>query len=384
MKKLFIYLALVYGISMAKAQNIRKNYNEMTSSEISDYNAAIQIFWNGGSTSVNNHNWFALMHNTHFNTNIHSVGGGQNFTSFHRLFMLHWELLLKNTNPAYEYLNIAYWDWREDPTKNGLPTNSTNFPNFWAYSFLPIGNFTSWGTLSRPTSFPSGNSLPSFTSYNTALAQSVFLPNFSSDLESNNHNGPHVWTGGTMGGGFSPRDPIFFSHHSMVDKIWQDWEDQTAGIQSVFPTSPFAVPIYRTADAWIDNLDANSCADSRTIPFRYTNVNPLVNYDVWYAQHGKVVLDGANNADFVVNGNGKIYRYTTTGSPLGGQMCIGDLYRDASDNILPDNKGGFTVQAGTSAHFRAGAEIQLMPGSSFIAGGISEVSFKIITTPNGF
>lgn len=385
MKNLLICLSLLINATRINSQIIRKNYTEMTNSEIVDYNSAIQVLWASGSVAVNTHNWFGSTHNRHFSTNIHNGGGGQNFPSFHRYFLLHWELLLKNTHPNYEYLSIAYWDWREDPARNGLTTNSTNFPDFWAYSFLPISNFSSWGTLTRPVTFGSPSSLPAMADYDTALGISVFLPDFRFELEVSNHNGPHAWVGGTMNSNNSPLDPIFFSHHAMVDKIWQDWEDQTPGIQSVFPTPSYTIPGYNTSQFWIDNLYANDCADSRRIPFRYTTNAQVSDYDVWYAQHGKVILNGANNTDFVVNGNGKIYRYTTNGSPfLGGQMYIGDLRRDASDNILTDNKGGFSVAAGTSAHFRTGGEICLMPGSSFTAGGSSEISFKIITTPNGF
>ncbi len=387
MKKLNLYMCFFLCITWLNAQHIRKNYIELAASEITDYNAALQILWNAGSVAQNNHNWFASNHNTHFGTNIHSGGGGQNFTSFHRFMMLHWELMLKQTNPAYDYLNIAYWDWRSDPPKNATPVNSVNLPSFWAYAFLPIANFSTWAGLTRPTSFAAGTSpsLPTFTTYNTALGTSPFLPNFSSNLEGSNHNGPHGYVSGTMGGGFSPRDPIFYSHHSMVDKIWQDWEDQTTGLQSTFPGSPYSIPGYNIVHGWVEDLDANNTKDSRNIPFRISTANPIVNYDVWYAQNGKVILDGANGTDFLVNGNGKIYRYTTNGSPvLGGSIFIGDLFRDPSDNILADTKGGFQVPAGVTAHFRAGGDISLLPGTLINANATSEATFKIITTPNGF
>ncbi|XP_033754331.1 tyrosinase-like protein 1 [Pecten maximus] len=37
------------------------------------------------------------------------------------------------------------------------------------------------------------------------------------------HNGPHVWGGGTLQGiTTAPADPIFWFHHSFVDKLWSD------------------------------------------------------------------------------------------------------------------------------------------------------------------
>lgn len=393
MKTIFIYLSLVGCVSLASAQQIRKNYLEMTASEYADYDAALQIIWNGGGTAVGDHSWFANMHATHFFTNMHSGGGGENFTSFHRFFLLHWELMLQNSNPAYSYLNIGYWDWRDDPSKSiTVGINPGNAPNFLAYTFLPMSNFTTWTGLTRATTFPPpGAGLPFMANYNLALSRTSFMPpaanNFSQDLEFNNHNSPHGWIagGGTMGNTNSPLDPVFYSHHAMVDKIWQDWEDQNMGIQSVFPASPYIVPGYRTLHGWIDDLDANTCADSRSVPFRDNIMNPFVSYDVWYAENGKVVLDGANGSDFIVNGNGKIYRYTAnTPSGLFGSMYIGDVYRDPSNNILPDTKGGFVVPAGVSAHFRAGGDIVMLPGAAFYGSPTEEITFKIITAPNGF
>src|SRR6218665_1433680 len=338
MKNILISLSLVFCISMARAQHIRKNYQEMTAMEIADYDAALQIFWNSGSLAMNNHNWFAAMHNTHFGTNIHAGGGGQNFTSFHRFFLLHWELVLKSTNAAYSYLQLPYWDWRVDPPKTAAPVNPGTLPGFWAFSFLPLSNFSTWTGLTRTPSFAPGNSLmlPTMSTYASAMAQSPFFPNFSFDLEGNNHNGPHNYIGGTMASGTSPLDPIFYSHHAMVDKIWQDWEDDLVGQQTTFPSIPYTVPGYNTAHGWNDNLDANSCMDSRIIPFRWDFTVPFEDHDVWYAENGIVILDGANNTDFQVTGNNKIYRYTTNGSPvLGGSIYISDLMR-AGTSVVAD------------------------------------------------
>jgi hypothetical protein len=38
------------------------------------------------------------------------------------------------------------------------------------------------------------------------------------------HNRVHVWVGGTMGGGTSPDDPVFWLHHCNIDRIWALWQ----------------------------------------------------------------------------------------------------------------------------------------------------------------
>lgn len=38
------------------------------------------------------------------------------------------------------------------------------------------------------------------------------------------HNQVHVWVGGSMGPATSPNDPVFFLHHSNVDRMWALWQ----------------------------------------------------------------------------------------------------------------------------------------------------------------
>lgn len=46
------------------------------------------------------------------------------------------------------------------------------------------------------------------------------------------HNGPHVYIGGTLGRlSIAPADPVFFFHHSFIDKIWSDAQTQMANPQ---------------------------------------------------------------------------------------------------------------------------------------------------------
>jgi hypothetical protein len=35
----------------------------------------------------------------------------------------------------------------------------------------------------------------------------------------------------------SPKDPIFYLHHGMVDKLWQDWEDKPNTTSTYVKTS---------------------------------------------------------------------------------------------------------------------------------------------------
>lgn len=391
MIKLFFILFL-FSFSMMFSQNIRKNYLEMSPTEITDYRAALNLVWAGGTSAVGKGTYFATIHANHFGTNIHSArGDGSNFTSFHRFMLLHYEMMLKTSSTTYNYLCLPYWDWRNDPPKTtALPVSATNNPRFWLFNFIPLTAIPGWG-VTRSPSLSDISILPTTASYNTAMANPTFWSAtssaFSSNLESSNHNMPHVWVSGNMGTGTSPRDPIFFIHHCMVDKIWQEYEDKAVGVQSTYPTPNYQIPSYNLEEGWIDNLKAQDCVDSRKIPFRYLSTQTTSNYEVWYAENGSLILDGANNVNFSVIGTGKLYRYTAydwTTSSIKGKIYIGDYKRDASGNVVADNKGGFVVTSGNSCDVRAGSEIILGPNTTLTASTGKNITLKIISTPSGF
>lgn len=169
-------------------------------------------------------NDLALYHRAFFN--LDDVGDGSSldihmnlpdepekdiFLAWHRRQILELEHAIQGLFP---YLSVPYIDWTSD--------NSTNSP-VWDFDFL--GQFDEdWG-LNR--NLGASGQLPDSDNVQELL-------NFSSDyyLFSNNfergvvHAGPHNWVGGVMVGGSSPRDPIFYLHHTNVDRIWQEWEKE--------------------------------------------------------------------------------------------------------------------------------------------------------------
>ena len=59
----------------------------------------------------------------------------------------------------------------------------------------------------------------------------------SGSLEGTPHGPVHGWVGGDMGA-FSTagKDPVFFAHHSNIDKLWSDWHRLDS--QHMDPTDP--------------------------------------------------------------------------------------------------------------------------------------------------
>ena len=57
------------------------------------------------------------------------------------------------------------------------------------------------------------------------LPQYQSTTGFRSILEAGPHARPHLFIGGTQETTASPDDPIFFLHHSFVDKLFTVWQD---------------------------------------------------------------------------------------------------------------------------------------------------------------
>ena len=80
-------------------------------------------------------------------------------------------------------------------------------------------------TLRQPAA-PGSPDLPTADEVEQVLEATTFL-DFSAQVE-DLHNRVHVWTGGPEGHmtqiAFAAYDPIFWAHHTMIDRIWRLWQ----------------------------------------------------------------------------------------------------------------------------------------------------------------
>ncbi len=123
--------------------------------------------------------------------------------------------------------------------------------------------------------------------------------------------------------------------------------------------------------------------DSRYLPYQASSSAPVTQQEVWYAYNKKLVLDGMNGTPFNVTGTNRLYCYTAwNGTALNGEIYAGDLKRNASDNIVADNRGGITIKSGATCTFSAGSAVIMMPGFESEYGAVFETN--IVPTPCGF
>jgi hypothetical protein len=210
----------------------------------------------------------------------HGGSGRYSFLSWHRYFLVRFELELQSHVPG---VMLPYWDWTDPGTimtddflgpdgavatnevlsgyfgadAPGTPggTNPTPAPPWWPAGLLGwrlpafAGFTTHVGPLRRNLSGLAG--LPTATNLREALAMGTYHQ-FQNALESGAgltsfqpmHNGLHGWIGGHMSSPVaSPHDPIFYLHHCNIDRLWAMW--QADGHADEYPLSGGAAEHHR-------------------------------------------------------------------------------------------------------------------------------------------
>jgi tyrosinase len=77
----------------------------------------------------------------------------------------------------------------------------------------------------RPPAAPGNSGLPRASEVEAVIANYPDWHDFSYYVESLLHNRVHGWTGGFMGQvPIAAYDPIFWAHHTMVDRLWALWQ----------------------------------------------------------------------------------------------------------------------------------------------------------------
>lgn len=218
MEKYYTVLALLCIVYQVNAQSIRKDYLEMTDYEKTELVNAFYELRNGPDLF----NDLAVFHSDFFNFdntvdptrrdlhfNLPDEPEREIFLAWHRQQMFEMEQAVQKINPK---ISLAFWN-----TSNDQATNSP----LWNQDLM--GSFNVNWSLNR--NLGGDGPLPTPTEVNSLYGMSNFFQ-FSNELERRNvHRGAHVWTGGAMPTPLSPRDPIFYFHHSFVDFIWYNWEE---------------------------------------------------------------------------------------------------------------------------------------------------------------
>lgn len=145
------------------------------------------------------------------------------FLPWHRAYLWWLEQALQK---RVDRAALPWWDWtlqtdvppayaekRIGGRRNPLESSKMDVPN----NNPPLDRRTRRNTGTPPA-------LPTAGQIKNLIDNFTDFASFSDQLQ-NYHDSVHVWVGGDMGdtttAGF---DPIFFAHHTMIDRIWYLWQ----------------------------------------------------------------------------------------------------------------------------------------------------------------
>lgn len=182
------------------------------------------------------------------------------FLPWHRAYLYFFERALRD---QVADTMLTWWDWRRPTTGEPIPPafadrRVASSPNpLFAAKVDPLalkqgrdqGMKIGATTARQPA--PAAR-LPSKEDVEKALARRSFL-DFTAAVEEI-HNQIHVWVGGHMGQiPYAAFDPIFWAHHTMVDRLWRIWQLRHPGgrppaslLEQALP--PFRMTVRQTLD----------------------------------------------------------------------------------------------------------------------------------------
>lgn len=198
----------------------RRDITKLSDSELQQYRDAWREFVNSGE--------FARIAGYHGCPRgyCHRTGEQVIFLPWHREYLIRLEAALGTP--------LHYWDWTSsDSISSGIPSEFTDlyytsadgstYPNpLHSFRFsCPSGS--PYQTTSRSPDSPS--LLRQYASQVRTAYRAQSYRSFNSQIESPPHDNLHGWVGKQMSNTrYAAYDPIFWAHHSNVDRQWASWQ----------------------------------------------------------------------------------------------------------------------------------------------------------------
>lgn len=146
------------------------------------------------------------------------------FLPWHRAYLLYFEHTIRDQDPD---ARLPWWDWTSPsaheigiPRSYAVPQAGGDDNPLFSGPIPEIGRSRARNT-SRAPDHPSN--LPASNDVNSLMSLGNFV-DFTGQVQ-DVHDAVHAWVGGQMGVvATSAFDPIFWSHHCMIDRIWYLWQ----------------------------------------------------------------------------------------------------------------------------------------------------------------
>lgn len=175
--------------------------------------------------------------------------GTNHFFDWHRAYLLYFEKICQKLTKNKKF-GLPYWNWNQNPDINPAFLNSSSA------LFLARTRNTMTGSWSVTT-----------PSLDPILADTNFFT-FRQQLEGNPHNTVHCYIGATMCTGGSAIDPVFWTHHCMIDYCWAKWNIELGNNNTNDPT-------------WVNTINSHFVDEDGnpvTATAGATTIMPLIDY----------------------------------------------------------------------------------------------------------
>jgi tyrosinase len=147
------------------------------------------------------------------------------FLPWHRAYLHYLELAMQS---QVADVTLTWWDWTSPKSHaDGIPALYEGAGNPLAAQPIAAGFPESPGIPKRSWREEADlreEPLPGGDDVESAIKRTSFS-DFSIALEQQLHNRVHGWVGGSMGSiPIAAFDPVFYAHHTMIDRIWRLWQ----------------------------------------------------------------------------------------------------------------------------------------------------------------
>jgi tyrosinase len=235
----------------ASAVRFRRNADRLTAGQLRNLRAAFEAMYELADDRGYAHH--AGIHGLPLPIGCDNAHGTPYFLPWHRAYLYFFERALRD---RVERAALAWWDWRTGPQRpaqvplvfrprtlngQGNPLHSARVPRL----ALEQGRRAGLQVAARTRREPGDPALlPRAEEVREVLELRDFL-DFSSALEGL-HDRVHVWVGGHMGLiPFASFDPLFWAHHTMVDRLWRVWQLRHPGARPPRAILDEALPPFR-------------------------------------------------------------------------------------------------------------------------------------------
>jgi len=215
-----------YGAPSIK---VRKNIDALSNSEISAIKTGITKMKALPYTNPTSWEYQAAIHGTFMTDNLtswnscHKAGQAFFFLAWHRMYVYFFERILRDKS-GKSNVTVPYWNYQVNPVLHPAYRNSS--------ATNPLYDATRNPTINN------GGALPA--SIMTAFVNSLeLIPYYTFQ---SNFNGPHGSVHTTVNGNMTnvltaANDPLFWLHHSNIDRLWEEWLRKCNGRENPIDTA---------------------------------------------------------------------------------------------------------------------------------------------------